>query len=120
MTVERSIILGLIASSSSVCWPMVLKSFFALDAERLSLRDKRLICLSVDQQVTTMAGFRMRKSILCKLFSHSWEEMGLDRRRCIHCDEIEYRVLKKNCNPEDRKYVWSKKRDIAESVDSSS
>jgi hypothetical protein len=62
-----------------------------------------------------MVGLRMRKSILCKLFNHSWEEMDAGRRRCIHCDEIEYRVLEKNCNAEDRKYVWSKKRDEAES-----
>jgi hypothetical protein len=63
-----------------------------------------------------MAGLGMRKFVLCKLFNHSWEEMDHPvRRRCIHCNKIEYRVLKKNCDPENPKYVWSKERPLAKS-----
>jgi hypothetical protein len=66
-------------------------------------------------RVTTMTGLGRRNLSLCKLFNHSWEEMDPVRRRCIHCNEIEYRVLNKNCNLGDPKYVWSKQQDLAKS-----
>lgn len=61
-----------------------------------------------------MAGFGRRKYVLCRLFNHSWEEMDPVRRRCIHCNEIEYRVVKKNSKPEEPKSPRSKQQNVTD------
>jgi hypothetical protein len=56
-----------------------------------------------------------RKSILCRVFNHTWEMTSPVTRRCSRCNEIEYAVLSKNYSPQSPKYVWSKEQDLAES-----